>query len=134
MAEPAPPNAGATRSGTVGAGDYLDTSITRPRHGTAVLTVQGEIDTLTRPAFTGAITELVNGPDAGLVVDLTDVRFLASSGLAALITAANQAEERGARLRLVVATRAVLRPLEITGTDQLFDIHPDLESAIATCD
>jgi anti-sigma B factor antagonist len=99
-----------------------------------VLAVQGEIDTLTAPAFAAATTELVNGPDAVLVIDLTDVRFLASSGLAVLITAANRAEESGARLRLVAATRAVRRPLEITGTDQLFDLHPDLDSATAASD
>jgi anti-sigma B factor antagonist len=126
MAEPATPG-GATSSG-----EYLDTSIARPRPGTAVLEVHGEIDTLTAPAFTAATTELVNGSDATLVIDLSGVRFLASSGLAVLITAANEAEERGARLRLVVATRAVRRPLEITGTDQLFDLYPDRDSATAS--
>jgi hypothetical protein len=30
---------------------------------------------------------------------------------------------------LVVATRAVRRPLEITGTDRLFELHPDLTAA-----
>jgi anti-sigma B factor antagonist len=114
--------------------EFLDATITRPHPGTAVLTVQGEIDTLTAPTFTAATTELVTGPDERLVIDLTGVRFLASSGLAVLITAANRADERGARLRLVVATRAVRRPLEITGTDQLFDLHPDLSSAISCSD
>jgi anti-sigma B factor antagonist len=131
MAEPAPPEPGATSSGT---GEYLDSTITRPRPGTAVLQVRGEIDTLTAPAFTAATTDLVSGPDTTLVIDLSEVRFLASSGLAVLITAANRAEERGARLRLVVATRAVRRPLEITGTDQLFDLHPDIGSATAASD
>jgi anti-sigma B factor antagonist len=114
--------------------EFLDTTLTRPSPGTAVLTVQGEIDTLTAPAFTTATTELVSGPDDTHVIDLTGVRFLASSGLAVLITAAHRAEERGNRLRLVVSTRAVRRPLEITGTDQLFDLYPDLNAAIAPRD
>jgi anti-sigma B factor antagonist len=114
--------------------DFLDTTITRPHPGTAVLAVQGEIDTLTAPAFSVATTELVTGPDETLVIDLTGVRFLASSGLAVLITAAHRAEERGARLRLVVSTRSVRRPLEITGTHQLFEVHPDLNTAIAHSD
>jgi anti-sigma B factor antagonist len=131
MPDPAPPRHGAAGSDIA---DDLDTAITRPYPGAAVLTVQGEIDTLTAPAFTAATTDLVSGQDQTLVIDLTGVRFLASSGLAVLITAAHRAEERGARLRLVVATRAVRRPLEITGTDQLFELHPDVDTAIARSD
>ena len=111
------------------AAEFLDTTIARPHPGTAVLVVQGEIDTLTAPAFASATSDLVAAPDEALVIDLTGVRFLASSGLAVLIQAAHRAEQRGARLRLVVATRAVRRPLEITGTDQLFDLHPDVSAA-----
>ena len=64
------------------------------------------------------------------MLDLTEVTFLASSGLAVLIRAAQLAGERAQRLRLVVATRAVRRPLQVTGSDQLFDLFDDLEAAI----
>ena len=111
--------------------EFLDSTITMPQPGTAVLVVQGEIDTLTAPAFTTATAELVERPEETLVIDLTGVRFLASTGLAVLITAAHRAEERGIRLCLVVSTRAIRRPLEITGTDQLFDLHPELNAALA---
>ena len=109
--------------------EFLDTTISRPEAGTVVLMVSGEIDTLTAPPFTAAMDELVGSAGEALVVDLSGVRFLASSGLAVLISAAHRAEERGIRLRLVVSSRAVHRPLEITGTDELFDLHPDLASA-----
>jgi anti-sigma B factor antagonist len=109
--------------------EFLDTELSRPGPGTVALTVRGEIDTLTAPAFTAATEELLSGPGDVLVMDLSDVRFLASSGLAVLISAAHRAEERGLRLRLVVTSRAVRRPLEITGTAELFELHPDAESA-----
>jgi anti-sigma B factor antagonist len=109
--------------------DFLDATLTRPYPDTVVLTVRGEIDTLTAPAFTAAIEELLSTSDKVLVMDLTEVRFLASSGLAALISAAHRAEDRGTRLRLVIASRAVRRPLEITGTAALFDLYPDAHSA-----
>jgi anti-sigma B factor antagonist len=113
----------------VSASEFLDTVISEPSPGTALLTVRGEIDTLTAPTFTAAADELLATPADTLVIDLTDVRFLASSGLAVLISAAHRAEERAVRLRLVVPTRAVRRPIEITGTGPLFDLHPDLASA-----
>jgi anti-sigma B factor antagonist len=109
--------------------EFLDTTISRPQAGTVVLSVSGEIDTLTAAPFTAATDELLTSTDDTLVIDLSAVRFLASSGLAVLISAAHRAEERGIRLRLVVSNRAVRRPLEITGTDELFDLYPDLESA-----
>lgn len=109
--------------------EFLDTSLSRPYPDTVVLTVRGEIDTLTAPAFTAATEELLSAAGQVLVMDLTEVRFLASSGLAVLITAAHRAEDRGTRLRLVVTSRAVRRPLEITGTAVLFDLHPEVESA-----
>ncbi|HLU56968.1 MAG TPA: STAS domain-containing protein [Pseudonocardia sp.] len=109
--------------------DFLETSLTRPRPGAVVLTVRGEIDTLTAPEFTAATDELLTSSGEILVMDLTDVRFLASSGLAVLISAAHRAEDRGTRLRLVVTSRAVRRPLEITGTAGMFDLYPDPESA-----
>jgi anti-sigma B factor antagonist len=130
MPDPAPPGSEATASDTTGTtGEFLDTAITRPRAGTAVLDVDGEVDTLTAPRFSSAVDELMSGHEATLVVDLSGVTFLASSGLAVLIQAAHRAEERSARLRLVVATRAVRRPLEITGTDQLFDMHDNVHDA-----
>lgn len=110
------------------AGD-LDVSLTRPYPDTAVLAVRGEIDTLTSPEFTAATDDLLTAPGDVLVMDLTEVRFLASSGLAVLISAAHRAEDRGIRLRLVVPNRTVRRPLEITGTATLFDLHSDAESA-----
>ena len=107
---------------------FLDASLTRPFPEIAVLAVRGEIDTLSAPEFTAAVDELLTAPGDILVMDLTEVRFLASSGLAVLIKAAHRAEDRGIRLRLVIASRAVRRPLEITGTAALFDLHSDPES------
>ena len=131
MVEPAQHEAGVTGADV---SDFLDTTLSRPSPGAAVLTVQGEIDTLTAPAFTTATDGLLGTPDDTLVMDLTGVQFLASSGLAVLISAAHRAEERGLRLRLVVSSRAVRRPLEITGTDQLFELYNDLESATGARD
>ena len=124
MGEPAQPGAlGSDVS------EFLDTTLSRPRPDAVVLTVRGEIDTLTAPAFTAAADELLSAADGTLVMDLSEVRFLASSGLAVLISAAHRAEERGTRLRLVVTSRAVRRPLEITGTAELFDLHTEVGAA-----
>ncbi len=108
----------------------LGLGVDRPRPDTALLRVSGELDTLTAPELESALAELLDGPDTTLVVDLAEVTFLASSGLAVLIQAAHRAESGDRALHLVVASRAVLRPLEVTGSDQLFTLHPSVEAAI----
>jgi len=107
-------------------------TVERPAPGQTLLAVEGEIDTLTTGALERALDELVAEAAAVLVVDLSDVTFLASSGLAALIRAAHQAGDR--RVRIVSAARAVRRPLEITGSDRLFDLHTDRATALGPAD
>ncbi|WP_226363450.1 STAS domain-containing protein [Pseudonocardia abyssalis] len=117
---------------TTGDGDAaqsIDTVLTRPAPGTALLTVCGEIDTVTAPHLEAALHSLLDTDDATLVADLDGVTFLASSGLAVLIQAAHRAERSRRKLRLVASGRQVRRPLAITGTDQLFELHEDRASA-----
>jgi anti-sigma B factor antagonist len=116
-----------------GTGLPLDTLVSRPQPGTVLLVVDGEIDTLTAARLQSGLDEALeaartDGADA--VVDLSGVTFLASSGLAVLIGGARRVAEVGGRLRLVAASRAVTRPLQVTGADALFDIHDDLASAL----
>jgi anti-sigma B factor antagonist len=107
----------------------LGVTFEQPDARHALLVVEGEIDTLTAGSLERALTELLDDTSEVLVVDLSAVTFLASSGLAVLIRAAHQAGER--RLRLVSTARAVLRPMEITGSDQLFDLYPDRATALS---
>lgn len=97
-----------------------------------LLSIEGEIDTLTADDLERGCEQLLAAPSDVLVIDLTEVTFLASSGLAVLIRAAHRAGER--RLRLVAAARAVRRPLEITGSDQLFDLYADRGAALTRPD
>jgi anti-sigma B factor antagonist len=107
----------------------LGVTFEQPDGRHALLVVEGEIDTMTADALERALTTLLAASSEALVVDLTAVTFLASSGLAVLIRAAHQAGER--RLRLVSTARAVRRPIEITGSDRLFDLYPDRAAALS---
>ena len=107
----------------------LGVTFEQPDARHALLVVEGEIDTLTAGSLERALTELLDDTAEVLVIDLAAVTFLASSGLAVLIRAAHQAGER--RLRLVSTARAVRRPMEITGSDQLFDLYPDRAAALS---
>lgn len=117
----------------LGDGDQtaIDTGLTRPRPGAALLTATGEVDTLTAPRLDAALDELLQADEQVVVVDLTGITFLASSGLAVLIRGAHRATADRRRLRVVTRGRPVLRPLQITGTDSLFDLYTDVDAALA---
>jgi anti-sigma B factor antagonist len=79
------------------------------------VTVTGEVDCSTAPELTDCLESLLAATPAEVVVDLAEVTFLDSAGLHALVTAHARARELGVRLRVLVATRAVERPIQVTG-------------------
>jgi len=99
--------------------------------GATVVSVAGEVDMVTTPRLNTCLQEqLAQSPDR-LVVDLSGLSFLGSSGLAVLVESLDDARGRGTDLRLVCSSREVVRPLEATGLTELFQTFPDLDSALA---
>jgi anti-sigma B factor antagonist len=90
--------------------------------GTCILQVVGEIDLVTAPLLRSSAMEVLERPHRRLVLDLQQVAFLASSGLAVLVDIRTEALRRGVGLQLVTTSRAVLRPLIATGLIQLFEV------------
>lgn len=97
-----------------------------------VVAVRGEIDMANSAILRQAVAdEMRNAATSGrttVIVDLSAVSFMDTSGLRVLIIA-NQAGT--ARLRLVVATSGITRLLAITGMDRIFEIHPTADAALA---
>jgi anti-sigma B factor antagonist len=128
---------GATSASTpVPRGGEVDDQIridTRtPSAGRVVIAVGGEVDMLTSPQLRATVLEFVGGA-AGtelVVLDLDQVSFLGTSGLAALIEVREAAHTAGVELRLACSARRVLRPLAIAGLVALFDIHDTVDEAL----
>ena len=84
-----------------------------------LVSVVGEVDLATAPQLAESLVQFANGD---VTVDLTQVTFLDSTGLHALVTAHEHLERRAARLRVTGASTAVLRVLEISGLDRYLQI------------
>jgi anti-sigma B factor antagonist len=110
----------------------VDLSITRANHGERiVMHLGGEIDVYTAPLVREKLDEQIHGGNTDLVVDLTNVSFLDSTGLGVLVGRLKLARTRGGHLRLVGADERVLKVFSITGLDKVFEIHRTLDSALA---
>jgi anti-sigma B factor antagonist len=100
------------------------------QHGIAVLKVGGDIDLATVPALEAAINEALIPKPIGLVIDLTEVGFLASAGLQALVATHNNVSP-SAQFAVVANSASTSRPIELTGLDQIFELYQTLAEALA---
>jgi anti-anti-sigma factor len=111
-------------------GDQFDATVNVEHHGTAVvLRVTGELDLLTTPTLADACSRELRERPPTLVIDLTGVTFLASVGMSAIVAAHEEGGEQ-TKVRVVSGTRDTLRPIKVTGLDNLLSIHPTLEAAL----
>jgi anti-anti-sigma factor len=91
-------------------------SLTTSPDGDAVrVAAAGEIDLATADRFEQALIAALSPAPAALLVDLAEVTFMDSTGLAALIAAHRHAADEGSRLSVVRYRPMVRRVLEITG-------------------
>ncbi|OZM81422.1 STAS domain-containing protein [Pseudonocardia sp. MH-G8] len=126
-------------------GDLMALATTRVGSA-AVVTVTGELDLHTARELMTAVDDTLRWPDlAGVVVDLTGVSFLGSSGLGTLAELATRTAAPGGSegyrteapqplppLRLVAPpdNTAVIRPWETMNLQQILPLHPDLTTAL----
>jgi len=116
---------------------------TPPRHGdplrversvqdsVVIVTAAGDVDMDTAPIL---LEELIFAvaqatPPAPVIVDLRDIEFFGSSGIAALLDAHQRCTQRDITLR-VVATPIVTKPLAITGALPTVVIYTTLADAL----
>jgi anti-anti-sigma factor len=98
----------------------------------AVVTVAGEVDITNADGLRDALLSALNAGAADLIADMTQVTFLDSAGVTALVRAARRATATDATLRLAVRAPAVLRVLSLVGIDRLIPVYPSLADAMAS--
>ena len=79
------------------------------------LTAAGEIDCTSAPQVRAVLDRLLDAAPREVVVDLAAVTFLDSAGLCVLASAHRRAREQQVPMRVLASSRAVVRPLQITG-------------------
>jgi anti-sigma B factor antagonist len=97
-----------------------------------VVTVAGEVDVATAPRFRELLIGQIADGHHHVVVDMTWVDFIDSTGLGVLIGGLKRIRSHGGDLRLVIDDPRVLKVFDITGLDQIFTILPSLDAALAT--
>jgi anti-sigma B factor antagonist len=96
-----------------------------------VFSLRGSLDIATSPSLRAALVEAADNGHHQIIVDLSHLEFLDSTGLGALIGAHKRAGESAGAVRLVAQEGQILRLLRITGLLEVFAVYPTLDAAIS---
>ena len=100
--------------------------------GVRVLGVRGEIDVATSPEMRCHLVEMLADRPELVIVDLTDVTFIDSTGLGVLVEAVTTARAGDGDLRLVVTQPKIIKLIELTGLDQVFSVVSSANQAVGS--
>ena len=99
---------------------------------TQVISVGGEIHVSTAPEFQRRLDEAISRGKTAVVLDLSGVEFIDSTGLSVILNGLRRVTRQRGRMALVCTNPTVLRLFEITRLDSTFDIHASREEALAS--
>ena len=95
-----------------------------------VIRVAGEIHATTAPEFSERLNAAIADGKTGVILDLTGVEFIDSTGLSVLLNGLRRVTRVRGSMVLACANPTVLRLFEITKLDSTFDIVPSCDEAI----
>ncbi len=101
----------------------------REQNGAIVVALAGEVDLAHSPALRKVLMdETLSGRT--VVVDLSGVEYIDSSGIAALVEGYQMAKQKSGRFALAAVSAPAARVLKLARLDQVFIIGDDIEAAI----
>lgn len=95
----------------------------------AIVQIEGEVDLYSSPDLRKQLLELTGSQEKTIVVDLLNVKYMDSSGVATLVEALQQVGKYGGKLKLANLRDAVKDVFELSRLDKVFDIYDSVETA-----
>lgn len=95
----------------------------REGSGRATLILRGDLDAYTGPRFNESLKAAVEGTKGDIAMDMREVSFVDSSGIAILVATAKTLRERGNTLVIQSPPRMLRKVLEMTGVTKLVRVE-----------
>jgi anti-sigma B factor antagonist len=100
--------------------------IIREAGSVPILELAGEIDLSTSPKLKQAVYEIIESGNKNIVLDLSRVKFMDSTGLGTLVAALKKTSMQGGTVKLICSNKALLKTFNLTGLDKVFLIYDNL--------
>ncbi|MFC5381184.1 anti-sigma factor antagonist [Aquipuribacter nitratireducens] len=107
----------------------MDIGTTRTDDGLVVVSPVGRLTMVSAPQLRAVVTACVTTGDARVVVDMSAVEFIDSSGLGALVAGLKAARQGGGDLRIARLAPQVLTVLQLTNLDRVMRPYASVEEA-----
>jgi anti-sigma B factor antagonist len=101
--------------------------------GTQIVAFRGEVDLEHSPKAREVLLACV-GKKQNVLVDLSEVSYIDSSGVASLVEAFQTSKQGGTSFALVSVNPAALRVLELARLDKVFTIHDTIADGLGGSD
>ena len=96
----------------------------------ALVHVEGEIDMFTSPNLRDTLLPFFKPETPAVIVDLSGVTFMDSSGIATLVEGLQWSKKEGRKFILAGLGETVFNALSLTKLDNVFSIEPDANAAL----
>lgn len=98
--------------------------------GRAVVRGTGRLNAVAAPAFRALVTEATASGLTRIAVDLSEISFIDSTGLGALVGALKTTRQAGGDLRIAAPTAQVVMVLELSNMDRVFRRYESADDAL----
>ena len=95
-----------------------------------VESVAGDVDLASAPELRARLKDLIDPGPTFVVLDLSELVFIDSTGLGVLVGVHRRVKEAGGEVRLASAGPRIMRVLSVTGLDRVFVTFPTVAEAI----
>ena len=105
--------------------------VIEPRGTSVVVELTDRFDVVTAPEIKSELIDAVNDGARTIIIDLSQVSFLDSSGVGALVAIHKALEHEGGQLRLAALPKQAHLVLRLTQLESLFSLHRTIDDAVA---
>jgi anti-sigma B factor antagonist len=99
------------------------------KQGASIVVLKGDVDLESSPAARDILLRSVDGVGK-VLVDLSSVTYIDSSGVASLVEALQAAKRNGGKFALVAASDPTRRVLELARLDKVFTMYATVDEAL----
>jgi anti-sigma B factor antagonist len=110
----------------------MQITVTDAGNGIAVASLDGRLNMASAGRLREAVNTAVAGGHNRIAVDLTNVEFMDSSGLGALVNGLKTAREAGGDLRIAAPNEQVRLVLQLTNMERFLTMVPDAANAFTS--
>jgi anti-sigma B factor antagonist len=97
--------------------------------GRMIIAVTGELDVHTAAQLEQALKDNIEAGQTDIVLDLTGLGFLDSTGLGVMVKGLKWAKDSGGGLQVIADDAKIVKVFTITGLDVAMSLQPDLREA-----